>query len=359
MVILLAALVLGGGAWFVYRRRDTALPPQAAGIRPPPAGAMPSGSPRIIGGRRVPAEQLADGRIAVSGLTKEYRGLRAVDDLSFAAEPGRVTGFLGPNGAGKTTTLRMLLGLVEPTAGSATVGGRRYADLDQPIRRVGGLLEAAAAHKGRTGRNHLRVICQSAGIPLPRADEVLELAGLTAAGDRAFRGYSLGMRQRLGVAAALIGDPQVLILDEPTNGLDPEGIRWMRQLLRALAGHGRTILVASHFLAEMQLLADDVIIVADGRLVTQGSVTAIVSSLAHGGRTLVRTPEAGKLAAALGADVIVTPAGPGEVHITGADAVAIGDAAQLAGIAVHQLVTEHPDLEAAYLELTAGKAAIR
>jgi ABC-2 type transport system ATP-binding protein len=361
MVILLAALVLGGGAWFVYRRRDTAaLPPQAAGIRPPPAGAVPSGSPpRIIGGRRVPARQLADGRIAVSGLTKEYRGLRAVDRLSFAAEPGRVTGFLGPNGAGKTTTLRMLLGLVEPTAGSATVGGRRYADLDQPIRRVGGVLEAAAAHKGRTGRNHLRVICQSAGIPLARADEVLELAGLTAAADRAFRGYSLGMRQRLGVAAALIGDPQVLILDEPTNGLDPEGIRWMRELLRALAGHGRTILVASHFLAEMQLLADDVIIVADGRLVTQGSVTAIVGSLAHGGRTLVRTPEAGKLAAALGTDVIVTPAGPGEVHITGADAVAIGDAAQLAGIAIHQLVTEHPDLEAAYLELTAGKAAIR
>jgi len=361
MVILLAALVLGGGAWFVYRRRDTAaLPPQAAGIRPPPAGAVPSGSPpRIIGGRRVPARQLADGRIAVSGLTKEYRGLRAVDRLSFVAEPGRVTGFLGPNGAGKTTTLRMLLGLVEPTAGSATVGGRRYADLDQPIRRVGGVLEAAAAHKGRTGRNHLRVICQSAGIPLARADEVLELAGLTAAADRAFRGYSLGMRQRLGVAAALIGDPQVLILDEPTNGLDPEGIRWMRELLRALAGHGRTILVASHFLAEMQLLADDVIIVADGRLVTQGSVTAIVGSLAHGGRTLVRTPEAGKLAAALGTDVIVTPAGPGEVHITGADAVAIGDAAQLAGIAIHQLVTEHPDLEAAYLELTAGKAAIR
>jgi ABC-2 type transport system ATP-binding protein len=360
MVIVLAALVLGGVAWIVYRRRDTAPPPPAAGTRPAPAGALPPGSPsRIIGGRRVPAGQLAGGRIVVSGLTKEYRGMRAVDGLSFAAEPGRVTGFLGPNGAGKTTTLRMLLGLVEPTAGTAAVGGRRYADLDQPIREVGGLLEAGAVHKGRTGRNHLRIICQSAGIPLARADEVLELAGLTAAGDRAFRGYSLGMRQRLGVAAALIGDPQVLILDEPTNGLDPEGIAWMRELLRALAGRGRTILVASHFLAEMQLLADDVIIVADGRLVTQGSVTAIAGSLAHGRRTLVRTPEAGKLTAALGNDVIVTPAGSGEVYITGADAAAIGDAAQLAGIAVHQLVTEHPDLEAAYLELTAGKAAIR
>jgi ABC-2 type transport system ATP-binding protein len=282
-----------------------------------------------------------------------------VDNLSFVVEPGRVTGFLGPNGAGKTTTLRMLLNLVEPTSGTATIGGTRYADLDQPIRRVGGVLEASAAHKGRTGRDHLRVICQSAGIPLARADEVLELVGLTVAGSRAFRGYSLGMRQRLGVAVALLGDPQVLILDEPANGLDPEGIRWMRDLLRTLAAHGRTVLLSSHLLAETQLLADDLVVIAAGQLAAWGTVASIVSSRTHGGRILVRTPEVGKLAAALGSDAVVTPASDDNVYITGVDAAAIGDAAQRAGIAIHQLVTESPGLEAAFLELTAGKAAIR
>ena len=314
---------------------------------------------RPFGGKPVPAGKLPDGRIVVSGLTKEYRGVKAVDDLSFVVEPGRVTGFLGPNGAGKTTTLRMLLNLVEPTSGTATIGGTRYADLDQPIRRVGGVLEASAAHKGRTGRDHLRVICQSAGIPLARADEVLELVGLTVAGGRTFGAYSLGMRQRLGLAAALLGDPQVLILDEPANGLDPEGIRWMRDLLRTLAAHGRTVLLSSHLLAEMKLLADDLIIIAAGRLAARGTVASIVSSMTHGGRILVRTPEPGKLAAVLGSDAVVTPAGNGDVYITGVDAVAIGDAAQRAGIAIHQLVTERPDLEAAFLKLTAGKAAIR
>ena len=352
MVVLLAALVLGGLAWLISRKRGTTT---AARID----GAPPRLPERPFGGKPVPAGKLPDGRIVVSGLTKEYRSVKAVDDLSFVVEPGRVTGFLGPNGAGKTTTLRMLLSLVEPTSGTATIGGSRYADLDQPIRRVGGVLEASAAHKGRTGRDHLRVICQSAGIPLARADEVLELVGLTVAGGRTFGSYSLGMRQRLGLATALLGDPQVLILDEPANGLDPEGIRWMRDLLRTLAAHGRTVLLSSHLLAEMKLLADDLIIIAAGRLAARGTVASIVSSMTHGGRILVRTPEPGKLAAVLGSDAVVTPARNGDVYITGADAVAIGDAAQRAGIAIHQLVTERPDLEAAFLKLTAGKAAIR
>jgi ABC-2 type transport system ATP-binding protein len=344
--------VLGGLAWLISRKRGAATAARADSVPP----RLPE---RPFGGKPVSAGKLPDGRIVVSGLTKEYRGVKAVDNLSFVVEPGRVTGFLGPNGAGKTTTLRMLLNLVEPTSGTATIGGTRYADLDQPIRRVGGVLEASAAHKGRTGRDHLRVICQSAGIPLARADEVLELVGLTAVGSRAFGGYSLGMRQRLGVAAALLGDPQVLILDEPANGLDPEGIRWMRDLLRTLAAHGRTVLLSSHLLAEMKQLADDLIIIATGQLAAQGTVASIVSSMTHGGRILVRTPEAGKLAAVLGSDAVVTPASDDDVFITGVDAAAIGDAAQRAGIAIHQLVTEPPDLEAAFLELTAGKAAIR
>jgi ABC-2 type transport system ATP-binding protein len=287
---------------------------------------------------------MPQGRIEVRGLTKEYRGVRAVDDLSFTVEPGRVTGFLGPNGAGKTTTLRMLLDLVEPTAGTATIGGVRYAELDQPIRRVGAVLEAGAAHKDRTGRDHLRIVCQSAGIPLARADEVLELVGLGVAANRTFRGYSLGMRQRLGVAAALLGDPQVLILDEPANGLDPEG---------------RTVLVSSHLLGEMEQLADDLVIITAGRLAAQGTVASVIASMAWLSRALVRTPELQKLAAELGGDAVVTPADDGGAYITGADAVAIGDAALRAGVAIHQLVTQLPDLEAAFLELTAGKAAIR
>ena len=354
MVVLLAVVVIGGLVWLVRLYRG--------GMRTGRAGAGGAGPGlpgRPLGGKRVSPALMSQGRIDVRGLTKEYRGVMAVDDLSFTVEPGRVTGFLGPNGAGKTTTLRMLLGLVEPTAGTATIGGVRYADLDQPIRRVGAVLEAGAAHKDRTGRDHLRIVCQSAGIPLARADEVLGLVGLGAAANRTFRGYSLGMRQRLGVAAALLGDPQVLILDEPANGLDPEGIRWMRDLLRTLAAQGRTILVSSHLLGEMEQLADDLVIITAGRLAARGTVASVIGSLPYLSRTLVRTPELEKLAAALGRDAAVTPDGDGGAYITGADAVAIGDAALRAGVVIHQLVTQLPDLEAAFLELTAGKAAIR
>jgi ABC-2 type transport system ATP-binding protein len=303
---------------------------------------------------------MSDGQIVVSGLTKHYKRVKAVEDLSFTVEPGRVTGFLGPNGAGKTTTLRMLLNLVTPTAGTATIGGRRYADLPEPLRYVGAILEASSAHKGRTGRNHLRVICAAAGLPDRRADEVLELVGLTPAARRKFKGYSLGMRQRLGIAAALLGDPHVLILDEPANGLDPEGIRWMRQLLKGLADQGRTILVSSHLLSEMELLADDLVIIAAGRLIRQGTVTEIVGSMAHQSTVRVRTPNPDALLAAVtGKGGSVTPGADGALLIHGLDLAGVGASAFAAGVELHELAADRPDLEGVFLELTKDKAGIR
>jgi ABC-2 type transport system ATP-binding protein len=215
------------------------------------------------------------GRITVSGLTKRFGRITAVDELSFTAAPGAVTGFLGPNGAGKTTTLRMLAGLVVPDAGAATISGHAYSRLAAPGREAGVVLEAAGFHPARTGRDHLRVYCTASGYPLRRADEVLELTGLAAAGRRKARGYSLGMRQRLALAAALLGDPLALILDEPANGLDPEGIAWLRRLLRDFARSGRTVLYSSHVLPEVEQLADHVVIVSGGRLVRQGTLAEL------------------------------------------------------------------------------------
>ncbi|MBQ1025549.1 ABC transporter ATP-binding protein [Micromonospora sp. C95] len=301
-----------------------------------------------------------DAQIVVSGLTKRYRKVLAVNNLSFTVEPGRVTGFLGPNGAGKTTTLRMLLNLVTPTAGGATIGGQRYPDLADPLRHVGAVLEASSAHKGRTGVNHLRVICAAAGLPRERADQALDLVGLTPAAKRKFKGYSLGMKQRLGIAAAMLGDPRVLILDEPANGLDPEGIRWMRGFLKGLAAEGRTVLVSSHLLSEMQLLADDVVIIAAGQLVRQGPVDQVIGSMAQGVRVRVRTPQADALTAALkDGPATVESDGQGALLIGGVDAPAVGRAALAAGVELHELTTERPDLERVFLELTAGKAGIR
>jgi ABC-2 type transport system ATP-binding protein len=297
--------------------------------------------------------------IVVDHLTKQYKKLRAVDNLSFRVRTGRVTGFLGPNGAGKTTTLRMLLGLVTPTAGSATFGGRRYSELPDPMRRVGAVLEASSAHRGRTGRNHLRMICRAAGLPDSRGDEMLAMVGLTPAANRRFKGYSLGMKQRLGIAAAMLGNPGVLILDEPANGLDPEGIRWMRDLLRALAGEGRTVLVSSHLLGEMQQLADDVVIVAAGQLVRQGPVADVLGSMGAA-QVRVRTPQPDQLTAALDplhATVARQP--DGSLLVTGADAAAIGHAAFTASVELHELAGERGDLEQVFLQLTAGKAGIR
>jgi len=311
-------------------------------------------SPHSPGGR-----DTETGRIVVSGLTKSYPGFNAVDDLSFTVEPGRVTGFLGPNGAGKTTTLRMLLGLIFPTAGTATIGGHRYVDLDRPIEVVGAVLEASSAHRGRTGRNHLRAVCLAAGLPLGRADEMLDLVGLSAAGDRLFKGYSLGMRQRLGIATAMLGDPHVLILDEPTNGLDPEGIRWMRGLLQGLAAEGRTVLVSSHLLTEMQALADDVVILAKGRLVRQGSIAEVTASIASAHVT-VRTPEPAALTDVLAArGAGVTREHDGTLQVTGVSEAQVGEAAYTAGIAVHHLAAGVADLEEAFLQLTHEGAQIR
>ncbi|MBM0235571.1 ABC transporter ATP-binding protein [Micromonospora sp. STR1_7] len=308
-------------------------------------------------GQRSPT---SDGQIVVSGLTKQYKNVRAVNNLSFTVAPGRVTGFLGPNGAGKTTTLRMLLNLVTPTAGTATISGQRYADLADPLRHVGAILEASSAHKGRTGINHLRVICAAAGLPRQRADEALELVGLTPAARRKFKGYSLGMKQRLGIAAAMLGDPRVLILDEPANGLDPEGIRWMRGFLKNLAHEGRTVLVSSHLLSEMQLLADDVVIIAAGQLVRQGPVEQVLGSMAQGAQVRVRTPQAEALTAALKAQsATVDTDENGVLLVGGVDAPTIGRAALAAGVELHELTTERPDLERVFLELTAGKAGIR
>jgi ABC-2 type transport system ATP-binding protein len=302
---------------------------------------------------------MSDGQIVVAGLTKQYKRVRAVDNLSFSVEPGRVTGFLGPNGAGKTTTLRMILNLVTPTAGTATIGGHRYADLSDPLRHVGAILEASSAHKGRTGLNHLRVICAAAGLPRQRADEVMALVGLAPAAKRKFKGYSLGMRQRLGIAAALLGDPRVLVLDEPANGLDPEGIRWMRDLLKSLSAQGRTVLVSSHLLAEMEQLADDVVIIAGGRLVTQGQVGAILGGTTAA-QVRVRTPQPDELTKALAVQNATVRPGPvGALFVTGVDAPAVGAAALRAGVELHELFTERADLERVFLELTAGKAEIR
>ena len=279
MVIVLAVLVVGGLAWLL--RGIRARLGGGERCRAGPSGAEPQVPAELSVGAPVPEERRPLGRVEVSGLTKEYGGVAVVDEVSFIAEPGRVTGLLGPNGAGKTTTLRMLLGLVTPSGGVARIGRGRYGEIDRPVLTVGALLEAGGAHEGRTGRDHLRVLCRAAGLPLARADEVLDMVGLGRVGGRRVRGNTQGMRQRLGVAAALLGDPQVLILDEPGNGLDPAGIRGTRDLLRALAASGRTVLVSSHQLAEVEQLADDLVVIAAGRVVASGTLESVIG--AHAG----------------------------------------------------------------------------
>ncbi|MBA8948785.1 ATP-binding cassette domain-containing protein [Actinomadura namibiensis] len=291
--------------------------------------------------------------ILVEELVKHFGAVRAVDGLSFAARPGQVTGFLGPNGAGKTTTLRMLLGLVEPTSGRALIDGRRYADLGNPVERVGAALEATGFHPGRTARDHLRVTCLAAGLPTGRADEALELAGLADAADRRVVGFSLGMRQRLALAAAVLGQPPVLILDEPANGLDPAGIHWLRGFLRHLAGLGCTVLVSSHVLAEVEQTADHVVIVARGKVVRDAPLAELVGE--DGGGLLVGTEgpdDAAGLAAALeraGATVRVE----GErLRVSGVAAAEVGRAALAAGAVLTELSAGRSGLEKIFLELT-------
>jgi ABC-2 type transport system ATP-binding protein len=298
-------------------------------------------------------------RIDVAGLTKSFGPLRAVDNLSFTVEPGSVTGFLGPNGAGKTTTLRMLLGLITPDGGSATIGGRSYADLPAPPTQVGAVLEATGFHPARSGRDHLRVYCTVNGYRRERADQVLELVGLSQAARRAVRGYSLGMRQRLALATALLGDPPVLVLDEPANGLDPEGIAWMRGLLREFADHGRTVLVSSHVLSEVQQLVDQVVIVNHGRLVRQGTLAELSGQ--HQQVVSVRTPAAGQLLAVLapvggGNGARVERTGPETLRISGMSAARVGELAFAAGVRLHELTPERGGLEAVFFALTTRAA---
>ncbi|MGY1687446.1 ABC transporter ATP-binding protein [Geodermatophilus sp. SYSU D00867] len=294
-------------------------------------------------------------RVEVAGLSKTFGTVRAVSDLGFTVEPGSVTGFLGPNGAGKTTTLRMVLELVTPDAGTATFDGVPYAALREPVRTVGAVLETAF-HPARSGRDHLRVYCRAAGLPVSRADEVLERVGLTTAGRRRAGGYSLGMRQRLALATALLGDPPVLVLDEPANGLDPEGILWLRGFLRHLAhDEGRTILVSSHLLAEVEQTADRVVIVGAGRLVRQGSIAELRAGTS-GGSVLARSPEADRLAAVLaGAGIPATRGDDGLVTVTGTTTADVGARAFAAGVELHELRAETTGLEDLYFRLTAGQ----
>ncbi len=290
--------------------------------------------------------------VVCESLTKRFGEVTAVDDLSFAIEPGTITGFLGPNGAGKTTTLRVLLGLAAPTRGTALIFGRPYAQLDDPARRVGAVLEATDFHPGRSGRDHLRTLGRAVGLPDARVDEVLALVELTDAANRRVKGYSLGMRQRLGLAAALLGDPELLVLDEPANGLDPEGVRWLREFLRGFSADGRSVLVSSHALAEVAQTVDQVIIISHGRLVVESSLDQLTARL--GGAVRVRSPDLPGLAAALRQhDIATTLTNEHALLVHGATSEQVGDIAFAAGIPVHELVGESSSLEDVFLSLTA------
>jgi ABC-2 type transport system ATP-binding protein len=289
--------------------------------------------------------------IEVRSLTKRFGSTLAVDDLSFTAQPGAITGFLGPNGAGKSTTLRAILGLVRADRGETAILGVPYARLVDPVRRVGALLETFDAHPGRSGRNHLRVLAAAAGIRPARVGEVLELVELTGAGRRRAKGYSLGMRQRLGLAAALLGDPEVLVLDEPANGLDPQGIRWLRDFLRSLAAEGRTILVSSHVLAEVAQTVDRVVIIHRGRLVREATMLEVEAMAAGAAR--VRSPEAERLAGVLAeAGLSARALGDGGLAVD-APPERIGELAAAHGVVLHELTAERATLEEVFLSLTA------
>jgi ABC-2 type transport system ATP-binding protein len=289
--------------------------------------------------------------VVAESLTKRFGSVVAVDDLSFTLQTGTITGFLGPNGAGKTTTLRMLLGLAAPTSGRSLVLGKPYAELDRPAHSVGAVLEATDFHPGRSGRDHLRMLARGAGLPDARADEVLQTVELQTAAKRRVKGYSLGMRQRLGLAGALLGDPELLILDEPANGLDPEGVRWLRDFLRAFASGGRTVLVSSHVLAEVAQTVDQVLIVTHGRLVVESPLAQLTSRI--GGTVRVRTPKPDQLLEALRREDLDATRDDQTLVVRGADTDRVGEIAFAAGVAVYELLTEGSSLEEIFLELTA------
>lgn len=292
--------------------------------------------------------------IVADHLTKRYGTRTAVSDVSFTVPPGRVTGFLGPNGAGKSTTMRMIVGLDRPTAGSVTVNGTPYDRLRAPLTEVGVLLDAKAVHTGRSARNHLRVMAATHGISRSRVDEVIEITGIASVADKRAGGFSLGMGQRLGIAAALLGDPHTLILDEPVNGLDPEGVRWVREFVRHIAAQGRTVLLSSHLMSEMALTADHVIVLGRGEVLADAPLHELVRSWTTE-VVLVRSPELSRLVEVLAPEgVTATRLETGLASLAGASAVQIGDLAARHGIPLHELTPRSGSLEDAYLALTDG-----
>ncbi|WP_375387685.1 ABC transporter ATP-binding protein [uncultured Amnibacterium sp.] len=296
--------------------------------------------------------------IEATGLVKRYGAKTAVAGIDFRVEPGSVTGFLGPNGAGKSTTMRMIVGLDAPTAGSVTVNGRPYRDHAAPLHEVGVLLEAKAAHRGRTARNHLRVLAATHGIPARRVQEVVDLSGLGEVADKRVGGFSLGMGQRLGIAAALLGDPATLILDEPVNGLDPDGVRWVRTFVRQLAAEGRTVLLSSHLMSEMAQTADHVIVLGRGKVLADMPIAQLIAG--GGSKVTVGSPRGPELAALLRArGATTTPESSERFDVGGLDAAAIGETAAHAGIALHELTTVGSSLEEVYLAMTADDVEYR
>jgi len=297
--------------------------------------------------------------IEAAGLTKRYGTTVAVDDLSFIVPPGQVTGFLGPNGAGKSTTMRLILGLDAPTSGAVTVNGRPYTAYRRPLFEVGALLEAKAFQGGRSAYSHLLCLARSNGISRRRVGELLDLVGLARAGRKRAGGFSLGMGQRLGIAAALLGDPGVLLLDEPVNGLDPDGVAWIRALLRSLAAEGRTVLVSSHLMSEMENTADRLVIIGRGRLIAQAGMAELLAA-ATGNHVRVRSPQAAELAALLAAGgAAVTRNGDGTLAVTGATPDDIGELARASGLALTELSAQQASLEERYMELTKDSADYR
>jgi ABC-2 type transport system ATP-binding protein len=291
--------------------------------------------------------------IEVESLTKRYGSKVAVEDLSFVVPPGIITGFLGPNGAGKSTTMRLMLGLDAPTSGSVTVNGKAYQDLPAPLNEIGAMLEAHSVHTGRSAYHHLLALAATHGLPRARVEEVIELVGLRDVSRKRVGSFSLGMGQRLGIAAALIGDPTTVILDEPVNGLDPDGIRWIRNLLKRLADDGRTVFLSSHLMSEMELTAERLIVVGRGRLITDTTVAEFVEQASVGAPVRVRTPEVPQLRAAiarLGVEIEIVDADV--LVVTGANASQIGDAARAAGVALHELVPQQVSLEDAFMRIT-------
>ncbi len=305
----------------------------------------------------IPVHALGDGEevITVDHLTKQFGSVTAVDDLSFALKHGTITGFLGPNGAGKTTTLRMLLGLTRPTRGTALLFGSHYVEIDNPATRVGAVLEATDFHPGRSGREHLLMLACAAKLPAQRVDEVLKTVGLTKAAKRRVGGYSMGMRQRLGLAAALLGDPELLILDEPANGLDPEGVHWLREFLRGFAAGGRTVFVSSHVLAEVAQTVDDVMIINHGSLVTVSPLADLLARAVTGVHVIA--PEAGRLHDSLREHEIDSRLlDSHELVATGVTTAEVGEIAGATGVFLHELSSQSSSLEDIFLELTAKEA---